>query len=296
MWYNYLLPPWLYRPLRALASLTDTHPSLSTAFYVQAYRKFELPAAIVDCIFAVVHFINLSWYLNIQNSEPLQLPVHLLPDLALYLLYFSLFPSILFCLAFICHSWSTWCRFFKLYYSFLNHSQSLQIMVPFPVHEPHCIETQFTHLPSKEQKQRLSKLGVHLTYKKFTSSDDKVIYKNWRRLKRIWKKDDLIKSHISKGTDRQPFSTLSKLLETGCLCTRHTSGSVSIRLDKTTNNPWKITTLLHVLQLHNNIASTNQTLPLHTKDMPSHQQRFYTHNLNGVDLWQLHNFPEISIC
>jgi len=60
-------------------------------------------------------------------------------------------------------------------------------MVPFPVHEPHCIETRFTHLLSVEQKQQLSKLGVHLTYKKFTSSN-KVICKNWKRVKTVWKK------------------------------------------------------------------------------------------------------------
>jgi hypothetical protein len=90
--------------LRALPSLiTDTHPSLSTAFYVLACRNIDLLAAILDCVSSLIHFINLSWYLNIQNSEPLQLPVHLLPDLAIYLLYFFLFPSILFCLAFICH-------------------------------------------------------------------------------------------------------------------------------------------------------------------------------------------------
>jgi len=101
---NCLLTPWLYSLLRALASLiTDIHPSLSTAFYVLAYRNIKLPAAILDCISSLIHFINMSWYLNIQNSEPLQLPVHLLPDLALYLLYFSLFPSILFYFAFICH-------------------------------------------------------------------------------------------------------------------------------------------------------------------------------------------------
>ena len=94
----------------------------------------------------------------------------------------------------------------------------------------------------------------------------------------------------------------SKLLETGCLSTRHTSGSVSIRLDKMQiqDSIQLITpeTLLHccILLLHNNIVSTNRTLRLHTKDMPSHRQRFYTHNLNGIDLWQLHNFPEISIC
>jgi len=51
------------------------------------------------------------------------------------------------------------------------------MMEPFPVHEPHCIETQFTHLPSKEQKQQLSKLDVHVMYKKFTSSDDSHLYK-----------------------------------------------------------------------------------------------------------------------
>jgi hypothetical protein len=35
------------------------------------------------------------------------------------------------------------------------------------------------------------------------------------------KKDDRIKSHVSKGMDRRPFSTLSKLLETGCLYKRY---------------------------------------------------------------------------
>jgi hypothetical protein len=53
-----------------------------------------------------------------------------------------------------------------------------KIKAPFPVLEPHCIETEFTHLPSKQQKQQLSKLGVHCTYKKFTSDDDKIIRKN----------------------------------------------------------------------------------------------------------------------
>jgi len=38
------------------------------------------------------------------------------------------------------------------------------------------------------------------------------------------------------------------------------------------------------LLLHNTIASTNPTLFLQTKDMPSHRRRFYTHNFNGIDL------------
>jgi hypothetical protein len=92
----------------------------------------------------------------------------------------------------------------------------------------------------------------------------------------VLKKNDLIKSHVSKGTDRQPFSTLSKLLETGCLSTRDTSGSLSVRLDKMQiQDSIQLITperLLRccILLLHNNIASTNRTLHLHTKGMPSH--------------------------
>jgi hypothetical protein len=103
-------------------------------------------------------------------------------------------------------------------------------------------------------------------------------------------KDDFITSHVSKGMDRQPFLTLSKLLETGCLSTRDTSGSVSIRLDKMQiQDSIQLITperllCCYILLLHNNIASTNRTLRLHTKDTPSHRQRFYTHNLNGKNL------------
>ena len=79
------------------------------------------------------------------------------------------------------------------------------------------------------------------------------------------KKDDLIKSHVLKGTDRQPFSTLPKLLETGCLSISDTSGFVSIRLDKMQIQdsiqlitPERLLCCC-ILLLHNNIASTNQT-------------------------------------
>jgi len=49
------------------------------------------------------------------------------------------------------------------------------------------------------------------------------------------------------------------------------------------------------LLLQNTIASTNPTLRLHTKYIPSHQRRFYTHNLNGIDLQELHNYPKIPM-
>jgi len=34
------------------------------------------------------------------------------------------------------------------------------------------------------------------------------------------------------------------------------------------------------------------TLRLHMKDTPLHRRRFYTHNLNGIDLQKLHIFPK----
>jgi hypothetical protein len=61
----------------------------------------------------------------------------------------------------------------------------MQILVPFEVPESHCIETQFTHVPTEEQKGLLAQLGVRLKYKKFTPSEDAVIRKNWRRFRRV---------------------------------------------------------------------------------------------------------------
>ena len=61
----------------------------------------------------------------------------------------------------------------------------MEIMVPFQVPESHCVETQFTHVPTQEQKQLLSKLGVHLQYKKFAPSEDAVICTNWSHFRRV---------------------------------------------------------------------------------------------------------------
>lgn len=61
----------------------------------------------------------------------------------------------------------------------------MEIMVPFQVPESHCVETQFTHVPTEEQKELLSSLGVQLKYKKFTPSEDAVICKNWRHFSRV---------------------------------------------------------------------------------------------------------------
>jgi hypothetical protein len=58
-------------------------------------------------------------------------------------------------------------------------------MVPFQVPESHGIETQFTHVPTEEQKQLLSNLGVQLKYKKFTPFEDAVIRKNWSHFRRV---------------------------------------------------------------------------------------------------------------
>jgi uncharacterized protein YjbI with pentapeptide repeats len=48
-------------------------------------------------------------------------------------------------------------------------------------------------------------------------------------------------------------------------------------------NPESLQTCCKIL-LQNTTTFTNPTLHLHTKDMPLHQQKFYTHNLNGIDL------------
>jgi hypothetical protein len=58
-----------------------------------------------------------------------------------------------------------------------------------------------------------------------------------------------------------------------------------------TNNPKRLLPC-YILQLHHTIISTNPTLRLHTKDMPSHRRKFYTHNLNGIDLQKLHKLPK----
>ena len=44
--------------------------------------------------------------------------------------------------------------------------------------------------------------------------------------------------------------------------------------------------------LHNTVTSIQSTLCLHTKDMPSHRRRFYTHNLNETELRKLQNSPQ----
>jgi len=68
---------------------------------------------------------------------------------------------------------------------FFQKLEEVQILVPFQVPESHCVETQFTHVPTQEQKQLLSKLGVHLKYKKFTHSEDAVIRANWSHFRRV---------------------------------------------------------------------------------------------------------------
>jgi hypothetical protein len=47
-----------------------------------------------------------------------------------------------------------------------------------------------------------------------------------------------------------------------------------------------------ILLLHHTIVSTNSTSHLHTKDKPSHRRIYYTHNLNEIDLQNLHTFPK----
>jgi len=68
---------------------------------------------------------------------------------------------------------------------FFQKLSQMQITVPFQVPEAHLIETQFTHVPTQEQKQLLSKLGVHLKYKKFIPSEDAVIRTNWSHFRRV---------------------------------------------------------------------------------------------------------------
>jgi hypothetical protein len=61
----------------------------------------------------------------------------------------------------------------------------MQIVVPFEVPKSHFVETQFTHVPTEEQKELLAELGVQLKYKKFTPAEDAVIRKNWSRFRRV---------------------------------------------------------------------------------------------------------------
>jgi hypothetical protein len=58
-------------------------------------------------------------------------------------------------------------------------------MVPFQVPESHCVETQFTHVPTEEQKQLLSQLCVQVKYKKFTPAEDAVIHNNWSHFRMV---------------------------------------------------------------------------------------------------------------
>jgi len=68
---------------------------------------------------------------------------------------------------------------------FFQKLSQLQIIVPFEVPESHCVETKFTHVPTQEQKQLLSELGVHLKQRKFTPSEDAVIRANWSHFRRV---------------------------------------------------------------------------------------------------------------
>lgn len=68
---------------------------------------------------------------------------------------------------------------------FFQKLSQMQIIVPFEVPESHCVETKFTHVPTQEQKQLLSQLGVHLKHKKFTPSEDVVICTNWSHFRRV---------------------------------------------------------------------------------------------------------------
>jgi len=47
-----------------------------------------------------------------------------------------------------------------------------------------------------------------------------------------------------------------------------------------------------IILLPNNITSIKATLLLHTKDTPSHRQRFYTYSLNEIYFRKIHNFPK----
>ena len=68
---------------------------------------------------------------------------------------------------------------------FFQKLSQMQIIVPFEVPESHCVETKFTHVPTQEQKQLLSELGVHLKNKKFTPFEDAVIRTNWSHFRRV---------------------------------------------------------------------------------------------------------------